>query len=207
MLPKIAKGFESYSNDNLLALAQNVVAQITTNAHLFDETILKMKDELAVITNHFAKLAYAAKSRATIDIDARNEYRPKVTQKLNAIADYLNLNFREKPQAMDGSGFKIITALKSRNITPITSVDITQSKTNGYLDIKMVGGDNFRSGKIFYTKTDDPNIENWEVQEFTKKNTSIGKFEIGDVITLKLTAIGKDNQTVQSQIYKRGIAQ
>jgi exosome complex RNA-binding protein Csl4 len=38
------------------------------------------------------------------------------------------------------------------------------------------------------------------------KTTQIGKFKMGDIVKVKVTAIGKDDQTVDSAIYKCGVS-
>jgi hypothetical protein len=205
MLSKLEVNFGKYKNDDLLSLGQNVVAQITSNTSFFNQEVLTQKDQLKPMCIEFANHIDAAKSRSTVEIDKRNSYKVLFIRKLKIISTLINLDYRGDDTVLDASGFKVIKISKNLTITDITDVVLSQSETKGYINVKMVGGNNFRTIKVMYTDDKSLDENQWPYKMVTTKTTSIGEFPSMTGIYVKLIAYGKEGTSVSSAIKSIGV--
>ena len=200
MLCKIETNFSKYKNADLLALGQNVVFQITSNVSLFNDDVISQKDKLKPMCEIFKNHIDAANTRATLEIKKRNDYRLLFIRKLKIISTILNLDYRGNETVLDASGFKLIIHNRNLLLTPITDVLLTQSNQKGYIDIKMQGGNNYKSINVLYSVDETLDEKLWQSKMVTTKKTSIGQYSSSTNIHVKLVAYGKDSSSEESMI-------
>lgn len=205
MYPKLELNFSKYTDDGLLALMHNVEEQMTKNLALFAPEFAQQLEVLKPMTLEFQDLVNKAKTRDTVAIARRNEYKKLYVKKIKEFATGINSLYEGQPEQIDACGFGVLTSAHAHYIQPITGVDLSQSKTKGQLIVKMVGGQNFNSVTIKYTTDTSLPEQQWMLKTSTKRTTEIGPFQRGSIVSVKLIAIGLENQEVESTVNTIGV--
>lgn len=205
MESRVKTGFGSYSNENLLTLAKSVVEQITLHKSKFSNEVLTQKDKLQPMCNEFNHLINLANMRTTVDITKRNQYRVLFEKQINVIATIINLEYKGMDDILELSGFVVMKAPRKLSLTPIEDVVLKQSTQQGFIDVRMKGGNNYKSVDVIYSTQKDLEVDKWNRKMITKKTTSLGKFEKATSLYVKLVAYGKDNTSVESLIKYIGV--
>ncbi|MCT4614724.1 MAG: hypothetical protein N4A49_07610 [Marinifilaceae bacterium] len=201
MVPRLKTGFSNYNNNDLLVLAENVVYQITENAGMFDQAVLDQKEKVKPISVQFAIMIDKAKTRATLEIDKRNDCRLLLIRQLTLLADLINSKYRTNMAALDASGFVVLKIKKKLELSPITNIQLSQSKTHGRIKLKIIGAKNHKSIELFYATKEELEKNMWSKEMLSIKTWEIGDFEQGTIIYVKAIAYGIDNSFETSQIY------
>jgi hypothetical protein len=205
MKSRIKKNFGKYKNVDLLFLGEGVYEQMTTNKKLFTPEILQIKDQLKPMCVEFNVLIEKAKVGTTADRYRRDEYQTLFIRQLNMLAEAINADFKGNDVVLESTGFEVIRVPHNLLLGSITGVNASQSRQKGYLDVKMLGGENYKSIKASYTIDINNEESVWETAMFTKKSFSLGPFKTGDVVHIGLTAYGKDNSETESEVIKIGV--
>ena len=81
----------------------------------------------------------------------------------------------------------------------------SQSKKQGFIDVRMKGGDNYKSIDVLYSTDKDLEMDKWTHKMYTKKTFSLGKFTPPACLYIKLIAYGKDDSSYESIINSIGV--
>ena len=103
---KVNLGFTHYSDENVLVIAQTVLAAMTDNAN-FDEPTLPLIEFKEVLDEFADKLSEARKRGSPYDTAAKNEAREILEGNLAELAFYVNKVAKGNLPTMLSSGFPI----------------------------------------------------------------------------------------------------
>lgn len=103
---KVNLGFTHYSDENVLVIAQTVLAAMTDNSHFTDPYPALSEVEL-VMTDYAEKLSEARKRGSPYDTATKNEARKKLEASLAELAFYVNKVAEGNLVTMLSSGFPV----------------------------------------------------------------------------------------------------
>lgn len=201
MLSKIYEGFSNLKDVDLYQLGSDVVEQMTENAKLYNPTLLAEKDKLVPMCQTFQILIDKAGTRAKIAVHEKNDYRKLFLRQLKLIATMINFEYRGDTIALEGCGFKVMLTPKKHKLTPISNLVITQSEHEGYVKVRVVGAQNYKSILVYISQEQNANINEWKQNTMTRKTFELGKYEFGTQIFIQVEAFGIDQTSVKSKIY------
>jgi len=109
---KVNLGFTRYSDENVLVIAQTVIAAMTDNVN-FAEPTPSLIEVGAVMDDFTEKLAEARKRGSPYDTAAKNDSRVVLESSLAELAFYVNKEAKGNLAAMLSSGFPVSKYRKS----------------------------------------------------------------------------------------------
>ena len=198
MKKTINMNFSDYNNVDLLHLSRNVISKTTENRFLFyNNIIIKNKDKIVELTKQFESLI---NKRAQKE---REQCKSELIKYLSQLASAIKLKYNGKNNILELTGFDLIS--KRDNIYPIRDIVLEQSNNEGFINVKMLGGHNYKTIEVLYTTDKNKNEKLWKRKKITKKSTKIGRFVKDTNIYVKLIAYSRNRYSVESLVKSIGI--
>ena len=205
MKNRIKIDFGSYNANELISLGLKVDETITKNASVFSADIIAKKNALKIKTTAFQAIALAATSKSTIDIVKRNEYSITYIEDQKDLAYSIDREANGDEIKLYASGFNVITEYENNTLEKVTGIDMNQSSTDNMIKAKLLGGDNYKSVLVQYTTDENIPIENWYRKIITKRTIEVGPYPMATIVSMRMTAVGINNETSQSKIFSIGV--
>ena len=201
MKPRVYTPFANMPLYKLLAQGNVVFNRMTTNAALYSEQVNAEVAKLGPICTEMQLRIDNANSRDAITVQQKNEYVPKLRHQMKAIANMLNMDYRDDLVALEASGYKVMTSPTPHRLRGIRNISISQSAREGYVKLRVLGAENYHVLDVYVCKDQRFSEGDVEVLQMTKKTFEIGKYPFGTQLFIKVKALGKDDSSVVSRVH------
>lgn len=200
MYPRIKTAFSTMSATQLVALGYTVSERMKANAAMFSEELNVDAGLLADMCRSFQASIDKASTRDSVAITEKNKQKDVFKRQLKKMAVEINFNYTKNLAVLESSGFEVMLGAKTHNLKAITSLEIKPGSKRGSIVVRVIGGQNYHSLRVYVYKDLEMKIP---VKEFTstRKTFEDENYEFGQVYFIKVQATGIDNDTAQSDLY------
>jgi hypothetical protein len=200
MKNQVTNGFDKLTVSNLLAKANFVISEMTTNAVHFPATNPSLTDVRAA-TDALQTANLAAENRDKVAIAIRNQKKAALVALLRKLGIYVNLMADGDPAIAQMSGLDLAKPKAPRPAITYVEAPVMSSGVNpGELEARVATVDDARLYMYYITKDTSLPIEQWERSESTKIKFLFQGLESATRYYTRIAAIGVNEQRVFSDV-------